>query len=102
MNHGFPSWIDKNSLITPPDMGYIEAKLEGIINSLGEKHLSWWEHKGSNQCRICDLIVLLTRMIDLYYTKSSLDYMNAIDDDFKVVCARESEPEPSGMFPVEN
>jgi hypothetical protein len=58
------------------DIDLIIAKFELIVNSLGEKHLSWWEHKGSNQCRICDLIVIIEKLIGHIDSKSPLDYMN--------------------------
>lgn len=72
-----PEWIPQESRILPSDFGYISAKIDNIVNRLGNKHLSWWEHKGSNQCQICDLIVICIKMREqLYTTKSSLDGMN--------------------------
>lgn len=85
--------MDKSALISSGlDFEYYCAKLDYIINSLGEKHLSWWEHKGSNQCRICDLIVIATNLIgeiDSYRTKSSLDSMTDIDYQYNSVLDQE-------------
>lgn len=89
----YPSWIDRSSLISSGlDIEYYAARLDNITNSLGEKHLSWWEHKGSNQCRICDLIVIgyeLLKEIDTNTTKSSLDSMNDIDYQYNSVLDQE-------------
>lgn len=86
----FPSWIDPNSGLIPKEVDYLSAKLDMIVNSLGEKHLSWWEHKGSNQCRICDLIVIGYRLIDLSKSACTLDHMT--DTEFEDQCALEQEP----------
>lgn len=95
--HIYPSWLDKASLISSGlDVEYYRAKLDFITNSLGEKHLSWWEHKGSNQCRICDLIVIgynLLGEIDINKTKSSLDSMNDVQD-YQDNCVLDQEPIP--------
>lgn len=89
----FPSWMDKASLTgSGLDLPYYEAKFEHIINRLGEKHLSWWEHKGSNQCQICDLFVIIINLlgqIDTNTTKSSLDSMNDIDYQYNSVLDQE-------------
>lgn len=92
-NHRLPTWLDNSSRIQCGlDREYYIAKLGYITNTLGEKHLSWWEHKGSNQCRICDLIVIgyeLIREIDSSTTKSSLDSMNDIDYQYNSVLDQE-------------
>lgn len=75
------------------DLDYYRAKLDFITNRLGEKHLSWWEHKGSNQCQICDLIVIgyeILGEIDRNTSKSSLDSMNDIDYQYNCVLDQES------------
>lgn len=74
------------------DVEYYRSKLDFITNRLGEKHLSWWEHKGSNQCQICDLIVIgyeLLKEIDLHTSKSSLDSMTDIDYQYNNVLDQE-------------
>lgn len=92
----YPSWMDKASLVSSGlDLPYYEAKFEHIISTLGEKHLSWWEHKGSNECRICDMFVIIINLlgqIDTYSTKSSLDSMN--DNDYQDNCVLDQEPHP--------
>lgn len=94
----YPSWLDKASLVgSGLDYEYYIAKLDHIVNTLGEKHLSWWEHKGSNQCRICDLIVIAYNLIgeiDTNSTKSSLDSMNDIDYQYNSVL--DQEPSEDG------
>lgn len=94
----YPSWIDKNSLLQQGlDLEYWRAKTEAIMNRLGEKHLSWWEHKGSNQCQICDMLVGMTVLLEeidiLNTTKSSLDSMTEIDYQYNSVL----DQEPSGV-----
>lgn len=78
----FPSFIDKNSVLwyTAIDVRMLQAKLDNIMNSLGEKHLSWWEHKGSNECRICDLLVINQRLIDILLSRTDLD-SNDLDNN---------------------
>lgn len=87
--HTYPSWLDRASLVASGlDRSYYAAKLDFIVNRLGEKHLSWWEHKGSNQCQICDLIVIgyeFLKEIDLLTSKSALDSMNDIDYQYNSV-----------------
>lgn len=87
--HVYPGWIDRAALVgSGLDVPYYRNKLDFITNRLGEKHLSWWEHKGSNQCQICDLIVIgyeLLREIDLISPKSSLDSMTDIDYQYNSV-----------------
>lgn len=89
----FPQWLDKSSLmISGLDQEFMAAKLDFITNRLGEKHLSWWEHKGSNQCQICDLFVIIINLlgqIDTNTTKSSLDSMNDIDYQYNSVLDQE-------------
>lgn len=73
-----PSFTDPASiLLTQADLEFIIARYDLIVNSLGEKHLSWWEHKGSNQCRICDMIVIISRLVEFISSKSALDCMNS-------------------------
>lgn len=88
-----PSWMDKASLTAAGlNRDYYIAKLEFIINRLGEKHLSWWEHKGSNQCQICDLFIIcieFIKEIDRNTSKSSLDCMNDIDYQYNSVLDQE-------------
>lgn len=82
-------------MISGLDQEFMAAKLDFITNRLGEKHLSWWEHKGSNQCQICDLIVIgynLLGEIDRNSTKSSLDSMN--DNDYQYNAVLDQEPHP--------
>lgn len=90
----FPQWMDKSSLmISGLDLAFMEAKLDHIVNRLGEKHLSWWEHKGSNQCQICDLIVVAYNLlgeIPSNTTKSPLDCMN--DNDYQYNSVLDQEP----------
>lgn len=94
--HIYPSWLDKASLISSGlDKEFYAAKLDFITNRLGEKHLSWWEHKGSNQCQICDLIVIgynLLGEIDSNTSKSSLDSMT--DIEYQDNCVLDQEPHP--------
>lgn len=92
--HIYPSWIDRAALVnTGLDLAYYRAKLDFITNRLGEKHLSWWEHKGSNQCQICDLIVIgyeILKEIDLITSKSALDSMT--DSDYQYNCVLDQQP----------
>lgn len=94
MSEVHPSWIDRQSLLLHlADLSLLEAKLDLIVNTLGEKHLSWFEHKGSNQCRICDLIVITSRLLSLIPSKSALDDMIVQEDfDEQYNSALESEP----------
>lgn len=92
----YPSWMDKSALVSSGlDFQYYDAKFEHIISTLGEKHLAWWEHKGSNECRICDLFVIVINLlgeIDSNRTKSSLDSMNDTDYQYNVVLDQEPHP----------
>lgn len=96
-----PTFVGDSSKLAPSDPDYLKAKLDLIVNTLGEKHLSWWEHKGSNQCRICDLIINCIRWEELYYSKSPLDSMNQSDFDFEMNCVLEQEPLPANCSPGE-
>lgn len=90
----YPSWLDRASLVgSGLDINYYRAKLDFIVNRLGEKHLSWWEHKGSNQCQICDLIVIayeFDREITSLGSKSSLDSMT--DKEYQDNVVLEQDP----------
>lgn len=92
----FPTWIDRTSLLwSKAEIDLLVAKSDSIMNSLGEKHLSWWEHKGSNECRICDLLVINSRLVSLILSKSVLDGMNESDHN------SETEPDVGDVPPGE-